>query len=553
VFDRILIANRGEIAVRIARTCRRLGVATVAVHSDVDAGAMHVAACDQAVHLAGNASSETYLNIDALLRAARSTGAQAVHPGYGFLAESAEFAEAVVGAELVWIGPPAEAMRKVGDKISARRLAEEAGVPVLPGLTEAIEGADRVESFGEEFGYPLAIKAAGGGGGRGLKVAHEREEVVAAFESARRESEAYFNSNEVFVERYLDSPKHLEVQLLSPSENDSLWLGVRDCSLQRRHQKLVEETPPPIHREVVPLMGEAAVALAKACGYVNAGTAEFLVDADGSFYFLEVNARLQVEHTITEEVLGLDLVECQLKVAAVEPLGLTQADLEPRGHAIECRINAEDPARDFAPTPGIITRYVEPTGPGIRVDSGYRDLDEVPSFYDSLVAKLVVTGDDRERAIARMLAALEAMEIEGIGSTIPAHLLLLADETFLAGTHTTRTVETSDVLSPLTDPGHGVLVVDGRPVRLWHRAMASAAAAAVGAQGSGDVTAPMQGTILKVHVTEGDQVVAGDPLMVLEAMKMETTLAAPRDGVVTAIDVEQGGSVGAGQLLVVVE
>jgi acetyl-CoA/propionyl-CoA carboxylase, biotin carboxylase, biotin carboxyl carrier protein len=553
VFDRILIANRGEIAVRIARTCKRLGVATAAVHSDVDARAKHVAACDQTVALPGNASIETYLNIDALLDAARVTGAQAIHPGYGFLAESAEFAEAVADAGLVWIGPPAEAMRRVGDKISARRLAEEAGVPVLPGLTEAIAGAERVERFGAEFGYPVAIKAAGGGGGRGLKVAHGPGEVPVAFESARRESEAYFNSDEVFVERYLEAPKHLEVQLLSPSENDSLWLGVRDCSLQRRHQKLVEETPPALHREVVPLMGEAAVALAKACGYVNAGTAEFLVDADGSFYFLEVNARLQVEHTITEEVLGLDLVECQLKVAAGEPLGLTQAELEPAGHAIECRINAEDPARDFAPTPGTITRYVEPTGPGVRVDSGYGELDEVPSFYDSLVAKLVVTGDDREHTIARVLAALDAMEIEGISTTIPAHVLLLADEAFLAGTHTTRTVEAGGVLSPLTEPGHGVLVIEGRPVKLWHEGMAASAAAAVGATGSGEVTAPMQGTILKVLVAEGGRVVAGDPLVVLEAMKMETTLAAPRDGVVTTIGVEPGASVGAGQLLVVVE
>jgi acetyl-CoA/propionyl-CoA carboxylase, biotin carboxylase, biotin carboxyl carrier protein len=552
VFDKILIANRGEIAVRIARTCRRLGVKTVAVCSDVDVGAKHVEACDENVRLPGVASSETYLNARAILAAARSTGAQAIHPGYGFLAEEADFAEAVTEAGLAWIGPPAEAMSKVGNKISARSLAGGAGVPVLPGLA-AVEDTKRIVDFGEEYGYPLAIKAAGGGGGRGLKIVHGPDEVQSAFESARREAEAYFGSTEVFVEVFLENPKHLEVQFLSPSESESLWLGVRDCSLQRRHQKLIEETPPPVHRDIVPMMGEAAVALAKACGYVSAGTAEFLVDSDGSFYFLEVNARLQVEHTITEEVLGLDLVECQLLIAAGESPGLSQADLTPQGHSIECRINAEDPARDFVPTPGLITRYSEPEGPGVRVDSGYGEGDEVPSAYDSLVAKVVVTADDRERAIARMLAALEAMRIEGISTTIPAHLLLLVDESFVDGTHTTRTVETSGVLDPLVSPGLGVLIVERHPVKLWHKGMAASAAAAVGAVGSGELTAPMQGTILKVLVATGDRVATGDPLVVLEAMKMETTISAPRDGTVTSIGIEAGESAVAGQLLAVVE
>jgi acetyl-CoA/propionyl-CoA carboxylase biotin carboxyl carrier protein len=553
MFDKILIANRGEIAVRIARTCRRLRVRTVAVYSDVDERAKHVEACDEGVHLSGVASSETYLNVEAILAAARATSAQAIHPGYGFLAEDADFAEVVTDAGLAWIGPPAGAMRKVGNKIGSRTLAQDAGVPVLPGITAAVEDTDHIVDFGEQQGYPLAIKAAGGGGGRGLKIVHGPDEVPNAFESARRESEAYFGSSEVFVEIFLESPKHLEVQFLSPSESESLWLGVRDCSLQRRHQKLIEETPPPLHRDIVPLMGEAAVALAKACGYVNAGTAEFLVDSEGSFYFLEVNARLQVEHTITEEVLGLDLVECQLRVAAGESPGVSQADLTPRGHSIECRINAEDPARAFAPTPGLITGYAEPAGPGVRVDSGYSEGDEVPSVYDSLVAKLVVTADDRERAIAKMLTALDAMKIEGISSTIPAHLLLLVDETFVDGTHTTRTVEASGVLEPLTEPGRGVLIVDRRPVKLWHEGMAASAAAAVGAAASGELTAPMQGTILKVLVSAGDQVSVGDPLIVLEAMKMETTISAPRDGTVTSIGVEAGATAGAGQLLMVVE
>jgi acetyl-CoA/propionyl-CoA carboxylase biotin carboxyl carrier protein len=553
VFDTVLIANRAEIAVRIARTCRRLGVKTVAVHSDVDANAKHVDACDEAVALPGVLPGDTYLNVAALLEAARSTGVDAIHPGYGFLAENAGFAEAVAAAGLAWIGPPPEAMRRVGDKISARRLAEEAGVVVLPGLTEALEDAGRAEAFGEEYGYPLAIKAAGGGGGRGLEVARGPGEVEAAFEAARRASETYFGSSEVFVERYLDAPKHLEVQLLSPNENESLWLGVRDCSLQRRHQKLIEETPPPRHREIVPLMGEAAIALAKACGYVGAGTAEFLVEANGSFYFLEVNARLQVEHTITEEVLGLDLVECQLEIAAGDALGLVQDELEPRGHAIECRINAEDPARAFAPTPGVITRYAEPSGAGVRVDSGYGEGDEVPGAYDSLVAKIITTGSDRAAAIARMADALESMTVDGISTTIAAHMLLLEDESFASGGHTTRTVEAGAVLDPLTQPGQGVLLMRGRPVRLWHRGMAASAAAAVGAESSGELTAPMQGTILKVLVAEGDEVKAGDPLMVVEAMKMETTIAAPRDGTVTRIAVEQGGTAGAGEVLAVVE
>ena len=553
MFDKVLIANRGEIAVRIARTCRKLGVGTVAVHSNVDARAKHVGACDESIHLQGIAPSDTYLNVAAILSAAQATSAQAIHPGYGFLSEDADFAQAVTTAGLAWIGPPAEAMRKVGNKISARRLATEAGVRVLPGLGAAVEDVARIVDFGEQRGYPLAIKAAGGGGGRGLKIVHGPGEVEAAFKSARREAEAYFGSTEVFVEIFLESPKHLEVQFLSPSESESLWLGVRDCSLQRRHQKLIEETPPPLHRDIGPLMGEAAVALAKACGYVNAGTAEFLVDSDGSFYFLEVNARLQVEHTVTEEVLGLDLVECQLLIASGAPPGLSQADLTSSGHSIECRINAEDPARDFIPTPGVITRYAEPSGTGVRVDSGYGEGDEVPSAYDSLVAKLIVTADDRERAIARMLAALDAMKIEGISTTIPAHLVLLADESFVDGTHTTRTVETSGVLESLTEPGRGILIVERRPVKLWHVGMAASAAAAVGAAGSGELTAPMQGTILKVLVAAGDQVTAGDPLIVLEAMKMETTISAPRDGTVTSIGVEAGETAGAGQLLVVVE
>ncbi|HYP24806.1 MAG TPA: biotin carboxylase N-terminal domain-containing protein [Actinomycetota bacterium] len=554
MFRRILIAHRGEIAVRIARTCRALGVEAVAVHSDVDAGARHVAAATRAVHLPGVAPTETYLNVEAILEAARSTGAEAIHPGYGFLSESASFADAVVGAGVVWVGPPPAAIRAVGDKISARRLAVEAGVPVVPGITDPVEDVAVLEQFASEHGYPVAIKASGGGGGRGLKVAHSAAELEPAWTSARREAEAYFGSHDVFVERYLEGPKHLEVQLLAPGPDEALWLGVRDCSLQRRHQTLIEETPPPRWAERVPEMGEAAVALSKACGYVNAGTVEMLVDRAGEFHFLEVNARLQVEHTVTEEVLGLDLVECQLRIASGERLDFSQADLVPRGHAIECRINAEDPARGFAPTPGRLVRYVEPAGPGVRVDSGYVEGDEVPGAYDSLIAKLVTHGADRDEARERMLRALDEYTVEGIETTIAAHVLLLQEESFVAGTHDTTTVEFGDVLDALAaseEELRDVLLVGGKPVRLWNPAMAASAAAAThGAVAGGDVVSPMQGTILKVLVSVGDEVEAGQPLVVLEAMKMENEIASPAAGVVEAVDAVVGETAGAGAVLV---
>ena len=561
MFTKVLVANRGEIAVRVMRTCRELGVASVALFSDVDARARHTQFADEAVHLPGIVPVDTYLNAEAVIEAALARGAEAIHPGYGFLSESADFAESVQDAGLVWVGPPPSATRLLGDKIAGRRVAQSAGVPVVPGLLDPAEGPDEVLHFGSEFGYPIAIKAAGGGGGRGLKVAHSDDEVVDAFESARREAEAYFGSRDVFVERYLEAPKHLEVQLLAPNPDEALWLGVRDCSLQRRHQKLVEETPPPRWANLVPEMGNAAVALSKASGYVNAGTVEMLVDSEGSFYFLEVNARLQVEHTVTEEVLGIDLVACQLRIAAGDELGLTQADVEPRGHAIECRINAEDPALGFVPTPGLITRLVEPNGLGVRFDSGYAAGDEVPSAYDSLIAKLIAWGRDRDEARRRMLRALDELVVEGVQTTVPAHQLLIRNESFVAGDHTTTTVEGSDVLASLSasvDDGlapQDVLLIEGRAVRLWNPAMsASAAAATLGATASGgDVVAPMQGTVIKVLAGPGDTVAAGEPLVVLEAMKMETAIAAPRAGTVSAISVAAGETASAGQVVATIE
>ena len=548
MFGSVLIANRGEIAVRIERTLRDLGVRAIAVHSDVDRSALHVRLADEVIALPGASAAETYANVEAVVAAAIRSGAEAIHPGYGFLAENALFGQAVMDAGLAWVGPPPDALRAVGDKVRARELARAAGVPVVPGLFHAAEGPEEIRAFADEHGYPVAIKAAGGGGGRGFRVAAGPDEVAAAFEAARRESVAYFGSADVYVERYLAEPKHLEVQVLSPGPDEALWLGVRDCSLQRRHQKLVEETPPAVPAREAE-MGEAAVALAKACGYVGAGTVEMLVEGD-SFYFLEMNARLQVEHTVTEEVLGVDLVACQLRIASGDSLDFGQADLRPRGHAIECRINAEDPARAFAPTPGTLTRFVGPGGPGVRVDAGYAPGDEVPQEYDSLIAKVVVWGETREAARARMLRALGETVIEGVATTIPAHRELLGSEAFRAGTHTTRTVEKEGLgeAAGAGDPSTGE--GGARSVRLWHPAMAASARGSVEAPSSGEVLAPMQGTILKTLVAEGAHVEAGDPVVVLEAMKMETTLAAPVAGEVKEMLVGAGDTVGAGQPLV---
>jgi acetyl-CoA/propionyl-CoA/long-chain acyl-CoA carboxylase, biotin carboxylase, biotin carboxyl carrier protein len=568
MFRKILIANRGEIAVRVARTCRELGVGVVAVYSDVDAGARHVSLADEAIHLPGVVPAETYLNVQAIIEAALGAGAEAIHPGYGFLSERADVAEAVTEAGLVWIGPPPEASRAAGDKIRARRLAESVGVAPVPGTLDPVADPRDVLAFGERYGYPVAIKAAGGGGGRGLKVAADQGEVEAALESARREAEAYFGYGDVYLERYLPRPKHVEVQVLAPSPGQAAWLGARDCSLQRRHQKLVEETPPARFAEVIPAMGAAATSVADACGYVNAGTVEFLLDEDGSFYFLEINARLQVEHTITEEVLGVDLVAEQLRIAAGEPLGFSGKP-EPRGHAMECRINAEDPARGFRPSPGVITRYREPGGPGIRVDSGFGEGDEIPGAYDSLIAKLIVWGPTREEARRRMLRALDEYVIEGIRTTIPAHRVLLELPEFVDGSYTTRTVEGGalDLLIPTTvtpatdttDGGHvsaSVLLVHGTQARLWNPAIAGAVSAAAtrreAAGGQGAVVAPMHGTVLKVLVAKGDSVSAGDPVAVLEAMKMETHVAATAAGTIEAVKVQAGDVVESGEVVAVI-
>ena len=608
VLDKVLIANRGEIAVRVMRTCRELGVATVAVYSDLDRDAMHVRMADEAYALGGQTAAESYLNTEAILAAVERSGADAVHPGYGFFSENADFARAVTAGGVVFIGPPPAAMEVMGDKISSRLAAAQAGVSGVPGRSEPLTGAHEVVAFGEELGWPVAIKAAFGGGGRGMKVVRAAAEAAEALESAQREAQAYFGRSEVYVERYLSWPRHIEMQVLADTHDTVLWLGERDCSAQRRHQKLIEESPAPAFPdEVRRAMGEAAVRVSAACGYVNAGTVEFLYQ-EGEFYFLEMNTRLQVEHPVTELVTGLDLVAWQLRVSAGERLPFGQDDIERRGHAIEVRINAEDPSGGrFSPCPGTITAFDAPAGPGVRLDAGYGAGDTVSQYYDNLVAKLVVWAEDRDLARRRMLRALEETRIEGVATTIPADRAILEHPDFAAARHSTKWVEETLDLSGLragpgagaspaargegasgepADGGERVLrevtaEVDGRryAVKLWVPAAAAgpvpgadAAGGAGGAtgsgapkprqrhahsagaaSGSGSVTVPMQGTIVKVLVSAGATVEAGQTICILEAMKMENSINAERAGVVSEVRVAPGDSVGGGDVVAVIE
>ena len=587
LFSKVLIANRGEIAVRVIRTCRELGIGTVAVYSDLDRGALHVRLADEAYALGGRTAAESYLDTEAILRVVERCGADAVHPGYGFFSESTEFSRAVAAAGAAFVGPPPEAIEIMGDKVSSRVAAARAGVQPVPGTTRFLEDADEVVAFGEAHGWPVAIKAAFGGGGRGMRVVGSAGEAAQALESARNEARKGFGRDECYVERYLTWPRHIEMQVFADTHGNTIWLGERDCSAQRRHQKLLEESPAAHFPDEVRLaMGAASVQVAEACGYVNAGTVEFLFQ-DGEFFFLEMNTRLQVEHPVTELVTGLDLVEWQLRVAAGEPLPLSQDEVSARrrGHAIEVRINAEDPAGGrFVPSPGPLTRFRRPDGPWVRVDAGYDEGDEVSQFYDNLVAKLVCWGEDRPSAIRRTLRALAETEVQGVKTTIPAAVAILESADFQAGKHSTRWVEDRLDLSGLvTGPpapvaevgGHDVpkverdvdVEVDGRryKVRLWvpeqpggpapgarprpkRPAGASAAAA-----GSGTVTVPMQGTIVRVDVAVGDVVAAGQTLCVLEAMKMENTVAADIAGKVTEVRVAAGAAVGAGDVLVVIQ
>jgi acetyl-CoA/propionyl-CoA carboxylase biotin carboxyl carrier protein len=592
-FAKILIANRGEIAVRVIRTCRELGIATVAVFSDLDRDAMHVRLADEAYALGGTTAAESYLNTEAILDVITRSGAEAVHPGYGFFSENTDFSRAVAGAGAVFIGPPPEAIEVMGDKVSSRIAAQAAGVQGVPGTTEFLKDASEVVAFGEANGWPIAIKAAYGGGGRGMRVVQSADEAAAALESAQSEALKGFGRAECYVERYLTWPRHVEMQVFADTQGDAVWIGERDCSAQRRHQKLLEESPAPnFPDEIRQQMGAAAVKVAKACGYVNAGTVEFLYQ-DGDFFFLEMNTRLQVEHPVTEMVTGLDLVEWQLRIAAGEPIPLTQDEIAARrrGHAIEVRINAEDPAGGrFLPSPGPVTRFRRPDGFGTRVDAGYDEGDEVSQYYDNLVAKLVCWGKDRDTAIRRTLRALRETDIQGIKTTIPAAVAILEAPDFVAGEHSTKWVEdTLDLSGLVTDPAPPVadisgdapakverdvdVEVDGRrfKVKLWvpdlpavavagtaggagrARPRRAAGSGAGGAAGSGSVAVPMQGTIVKVNVAVGDEVTLGQTLCVLEAMKMENNINADVAGTVKDVKVAPGQAVGAGDILVVIE
>jgi acetyl-CoA/propionyl-CoA carboxylase biotin carboxyl carrier protein len=571
----VLIANRGEIAVRVIRACRDAGLTSVAVYADPDRDGLPARLADRAYRLAGETAAETYLRIDRLLEVAARAGADAVHPGYGFLAENAEFAEAVTGAGLTWIGPPPAAIRALGDKVSARHLAMGVGAPLVPGTPDPVAGPAVVVAFAERYGLPVAIKAAYGGGGRGLKVARTLAEIPAQFESATREAVAAFGRGECFVERYLDRPRHVEAQVLADRYGAVVVVGTRDCSLQRRHQKLVEEAPAPFlsdrQRETI---HRSAKAICQAAAYAGAGTVEYLVGADGTVSFLEVNTRLQVEHPVTEETTGVDLVRAQFRIADGEPLWLT-ADPPPRGHAIEFRINGEDPGRDFLPAPGTVTGLRLPAGPGVRVDAGIEPGSVVGGNFDSLLAKLIVTGATRTEALERARRALAELAVEGLATVLPFHRLVVADPAFTAEPFTihTRWIETewAGGVAPHSGgvtPGPApelrqtvVVEVDGR--RLEVRLPAGLAAGRPGAgdrppprrrggrrqpavAGGDTLTSPMQGTIVKVAAADGDQVSEGDPIIVVEAMKMEQPLNAHKSGVVSGLTAATGDVIAAG-------
>jgi acetyl-CoA/propionyl-CoA carboxylase biotin carboxyl carrier protein len=588
MFDTVLIANRGEIALRVMRACKELGLRTVAVYSEADRGAPHVEYADAAYLIGPPPASQSYLDSAPIIAAAREARAGAIHPGYGFLAENAAFARACAEAGIVFVGPPAEAMERMGGKVAARREASQAGVPVVPGTLDPVDSPEQVRALASDYGYPIAIKAVGGGGGRGLRVVRAPGDVDAAFASARREALSAFKNPQLYVEKYLDNPRHIEIQVLADAHGNVVHLGERDCSIQRRHQKLIEECPSPaLSAELRANMGAAAVALTQSVGYVGAGTLEFLFQ-DAQFYFLEMNTRIQVEHTVTEMVTGVDLVQAQLRVAQGERLWLSQEQIGWRGHAIECRINAEDPGAGFRPALGTIGTYVEPAGFGIRVDSGARPGYTIPQYYDSLIAKLVAWGSDRDAAIARMRRALDDYQIGEVITTIPFHQLALAHPAFADGLATVNFIPQylDDALQQLPngDPASGATAqndttadeartfdveVNGRhfTVRVAQQATAerngvaerpsaerrtprstrrASARLAVPADG---VVSALQGTVAAVRAEAGQAVEAGQVLFIIEAMKMENEVTAPHAGTLADIRVQPGQVVEAGTLL----
>jgi acetyl-CoA/propionyl-CoA/long-chain acyl-CoA carboxylase, biotin carboxylase, biotin carboxyl carrier protein len=581
-FTKVLVANRGEIAVRVMRTLRELGIGAVAVYSEVDRSSLHVAIADEAFLLGPGPAVQSYLRGDRIIDAARRAGAEAIHPGYGFLAENAAFARDVEAAGLVWIGPPADAIEAMGSKIAARERMRDAGVPVVPGTTSPATSAADILAAAEEIGYPIAVKASAGGGGKGLRVALAPDEVGRAFETAVREGEAYFADAAVYVERYLEDPRHVEVQVLADGHGNVIHLGERDCTIQRRHQKLVEETPSPaVDDELRARIGALAVDAARAVDYRSAGTIEGLLTTDGDYFFLEMNTRVQVEHTVTEAVTGVDIVREQILVAAGEPLSLAQEDVVLRGHAIECRINAEDVARGFLPAPGRITAYREPGGIGVRVDSGVRAGDEISDLYDPLIAKLVVHDVDREHARRRMLRALEEFVIEGPTSLLGFHRALLETPCFIAGETCSGIVESEELALRAQERRAGSARIDGAGPTLGTREQLltvevdgrrhdvrihaaeppwaelakrhKARSKGITGEATGAVTSPMQGTVLSVDVAVGQPVKAGALICVVEAMKMENELLAHRDGVVAEVNVAPGQQVGLGDVVCLIE
>lgn len=578
--SKVLVANRGEIAVRVIRAAKDAGIASVAVYAEPDAGAPFVEMADEAFALGGSTAAETYLDIEKIVAAAGKSGANAVHPGYGFLAENADFARAVIDAGLIWIGPSPESIAALGDKVTARHIAERADAPMVPGTQDPVADADEVVAFAGKHGLPIAIKAAFGGGGRGMKVAHELDEVAELYESATREATTAFGRGECFVERYLDRARHVEAQVLADQHGNVIVVGTRDCSLQRRFQKLVEEAPAPyLTDEQRELIHSSAKRICREAGYYGAGTVEYLVGSDGLVSFLEVNTRLQVEHPVTEMTTGIDLVREQFRIAEGEKLRFTE-DPTPRGHAFEFRVNGEDAGSNFMPTPGTVTGYHEPSGPGVRVDSGVREGSVVGGQFDSMLAKLIVYGEDRTEALERSRRALDEYTVEGMPTVLPFHRLIVSDPAFIGdedgfSVYTkwieeewdnpiepfTDPTETAD--EDGTDPNHKVVVeINGRRVEIAlpsslslggftprrktrkRRATGKATAA------SGDaVLAPMQGTVIKVNVSEGDEVAEGDVVAVLEAMKMENPVKAHKAGTVTGLTAEEGAGVTKGEQL----
>jgi acetyl-CoA/propionyl-CoA carboxylase, biotin carboxylase, biotin carboxyl carrier protein len=580
--SRVLVANRGEIAVRVLRACRDAGLVGVAVYAEPDRDAPFVRLADEAFALGGTTAAESYLDIDKLLDAAKQADADAIHPGYGFLSENADFAQAVIDAGLTWIGPTPQAIRDLGDKVTARHIAMRAGAPLVPGTSEPVSGADEVIAFAEEHGLPVAIKAAFGGGGRGMKVAREQNQIAELYDSAVREATAAFGRGECFVERYLDKPRHVEAQVLADTHGNVIVVGTRDCSLQRRFQKLVEEAPAPfLTDEQRSTIHDASKAICKEAGYHGAGTVEFLVGQDGLISFLEVNTRLQVEHPVSEETSGLDLVREQFRIAEGAELNLLE-DPQPRGHSIEFRINGEDAGRKFLPAPGTVTSISFPAGPGVRVDAGVEAGSVIGGQFDSLLAKLIVTGSDRAQALERSRRALAEFQVDGLATVLPFHRMVVEDPAFAATSEDgfrvhTRWIETEwdNTVPPFeggedaaeeAEPRHTVVVeVGGRRLEVslpGDLALGGGGGATAksaprkrgggkgGSKASGDaVTAPMQGTIIKVAVSDGDTVSAGDLVVVLEAMKMENPVTAHKDGTVTGLSAETGSSVSQGTVL----